>query len=247
MNWVDYIILTILGISVLIGLFRGLISEVLGLVIWAGAFWAAWAFGPSASAWWGRYVSMPEGRAVLGYGSVLMGVLIGGAIVRAIISRILWRTGLSGMDRMLGMVFGFARGSLVVAFMVFMVSLTALTREGWWHQSNLVPQFTGLAGWLGAKVPPGVNRVVAQSGQMLDQVQVPDMQMPNLNMSKGFELPQGMPSDWMEKLKQGGSPFGGSSLIPTPSQPYPVQPYQQQQNQPSGQAPSNVDSAAVPI
>ncbi|HEV7777785.1 MAG TPA: CvpA family protein, partial [Luteibacter sp.] len=46
MNWVDYTILAVLGISVLIGLFRGLISEVLSLLIWVAAFWIARTFGP---------------------------------------------------------------------------------------------------------------------------------------------------------------------------------------------------------
>lgn len=220
MNWVDWIILSILGLSVLIGLFRGLISEMLGLVIWAVAFWASWAFGPSVAAWFGRYISMPTAQMVIGHGAVLMGVLIVGAIIRAIISRILWRTGLSGMDRMLGMVFGFARGALIVAFMVFLFSLTALPQESWWRQSTLAPKFQGLAGWLGARVPANVNHYVAQSGELLDKVQLPQVEMP-----KDFQLPKQMPnqlpSDWLEKLKQ-NSPFGTRS----------AQPYQQQADPP---------------
>jgi membrane protein required for colicin V production len=227
MNWVDWIILSVLGISILIGLFRGLISEVLGLAIWATAFWASWAFGPSVAAWLGQYLSMPTARLFIGYGGVLMGVLIIGAIIRAIISRIMWRTGLSGMDRMLGMVFGFARGALIVAFMVFLFSLTALVHESWWRQSSLVPQFQGLAGWLGARVPANVNHYVAQSGELLDKVQVPQIDMKNFQLPKDFQLPKQMPNqlpnDWMEKLKQ-GSPFGTQTFQPQ------AQPYPQQQN-----------------
>ena len=225
MNWVDWIILSILGISVLIGLFRGLISEMLGLVIWATAFWASWAFGPSVASWLAPYLAMPTARTIIGYVVVLMVVLIVGAIIRAIISRILWRTGLSGMDRMLGMVFGFARGALIVAFMVFLFSLTALVHESWWRQSNLVPQFQGLAGWLGARVPTNVNHYVAQSGELLDKVQVPQIDTKNFQLPKDFQLPKQMPSqlpsDWMQKLKQ-GSPFGAQSLQPQ-AQPYPPQ------------------------
>lgn len=227
MNWVDWIILSVLGISILIGLFRGLISEVLGLAIWATAFWASWAFGPSVAAWLGQYLPMPTARLFIGYGGVLMGVLIIGAIIRAIISRIMWRTGLSGMDRMLGMVFGFARGALIVAFMVFLFSLTALVHESWWRQSSLVPQFQGLAGWLGARVPANVNHYVAQSGELLDKVQVPQIDMKNFQLPKDFQLPKQMPNqlpnDWMEKLKQ-GSPFGTQTFQPQ------AQPYPQQQN-----------------
>jgi len=232
MNWVDWIILSILGLSVLIGLFRGLISELLGLVIWATAFWASWAFGPAVAAWLGQYLSMPTARMVIGYGGVLMGVLIIGAIIRAIISRILWRTGLSGMDRMLGMVFGFARGALIVAFMVFLFSLTALTQESWWRQSNMVPQFQGLAGWLGARVPANVNRYVAQSGELMDKVQAPQLEIP-----KDFQLPKQLPSDWMEKLKQ-NSPFGTPSARPE-SYPQQVDPLRHDAMQPGPATPSS--------
>jgi membrane protein required for colicin V production len=215
MNWVDWIILSILGLSVLIGLFRGLISELLGLVIWATAFWASWAFGPAVAAWVGRYISMPTAQMVIGHGAVLLGVLIVGAIIRAIISRILWRTGLSGMDRMLGMVFGFARGALIVAFMVFLFNFTTLPQESWWRQSNLAPKFQGLAGWLGARVPANVNHYVAQSGELLDKVQVPQIDMKDFQLPK--QMPNQMPSDWMEKLKQ-NSPFGTQSAQPYPQQ-----------------------------
>jgi membrane protein required for colicin V production len=46
MNWVDYAIIAVLGLSVLMGLWRGFIGEVLALAVWACAFWVAWLFGP---------------------------------------------------------------------------------------------------------------------------------------------------------------------------------------------------------
>ena len=50
MNWLDGIILVILGLSVLIGLMRGLVAELLSLVIWVAAFWVAALFGPDVAA-----------------------------------------------------------------------------------------------------------------------------------------------------------------------------------------------------
>ena len=47
MNWADYTILAVLGLSVLMGLWRGFIGEVLALACWACAFWVAWLFGPT--------------------------------------------------------------------------------------------------------------------------------------------------------------------------------------------------------
>ena len=66
MNWADYVILAVLFISVLIGLARGLISEVLSLVIWVSAFWLAWLFGPEVARHFEGSVSLPTARYAIG-------------------------------------------------------------------------------------------------------------------------------------------------------------------------------------
>jgi len=162
MNWTDCIILGVLALSVLIGLFRGLISEVLSLVIWIAAFWMAWAFGPVVSAHLEHIISMPTLRYCVGYGVCFVTVLIIGALVRFAVRRLIWSTGLSGIDRMFGMVFGFVRGVLIVTLLVFLVGLTAFTREPWWQQSVLLPQFQEAAAWLGQNVPTSVSADVRE-------------------------------------------------------------------------------------
>jgi membrane protein required for colicin V production len=173
MNWTDGIILGVLALSVLIGLFRGLISEVLSLVIWIAAFWASWAFGPLVSAQLEHAISMPTLRYSVGYGICFVAVLILGALVRFAVRRLIWSTGLSGIDRLFGMVFGFVRGVLIVTLLVFLAGLTALTREPWWQQSVLLPQFQEAAAWLGQNVPPGVSSSVREHfhpSKVLDQI-----------------------------------------------------------------------------
>lgn len=156
MNWTDYIIIGIIALSVLIGLFRGLISEVLALAIWIVAFWFAWTFGPSVAAHFEHLIKLPSARIIVGYGICFIAVLILGALVRFAISRLVESTGLSGTDRLLGMLFGFARGVLLVALLVFLVGFTAFTRDPWWQESVLLPQFQRVAMWLEQRVPPSV-------------------------------------------------------------------------------------------
>ncbi|HEY8682536.1 MAG TPA: CvpA family protein [Rhodanobacter sp.] len=162
MNWTDCIILGVLALSVLIGLFRGLISEVLSLVIWIAAFWVAWMFGPVVSAHLEHAIPLSSLRYFVGYGLCFVAVLIVGALVRFAVRRLIWSTGLSGIDRMFGMVFGFVRGVLIVTLLVFLVGLTAFTRESWWQQSVLLPQFQGAAAWLGQNVPASVPASVRE-------------------------------------------------------------------------------------
>lgn len=156
MNWIDLTIVCVLGLSVLIGLFRGLVSEVLALVIWAAAFWVAWLFGPMVSAHL-TTISMPMLREAAGYASCFVVILVLGAFLRFFVQRLLISTGLSGTDRLLGMVFGFARGVLIVCVLVFLCQFTSFTREPLWRQSVLLPPFQNATAWLGQQVPPSVR------------------------------------------------------------------------------------------
>ena len=173
MNWTDYIILAVLGLSVLIGLWRGLISEVLALAVWAAAFWVAWTFGPSVSAYFEHSISLPSARLIVGYGLCFVAVLILGALVRLALGRLIESTGLSGTDRLLGMLFGLARGVLLVTLMVFLLGFTAFTRDPWWHESQLLPQFQGMAVWLGQHVPDSVKRYLQRAPETLDALPGP--------------------------------------------------------------------------
>ncbi|WEN13472.1 CvpA family protein [Rhodanobacter sp. AS-Z3] len=157
MNWTDYIILGVLALSVLVGLWRGLISEVMALVIWIAAFWVAWTFGPAIAPHFERAIELPSARIIVAYALCFVVVLILGALLRFVVSKLVESTGLSGTDRLLGMVFGFVRGVLLVTLLVFLVGFTAFTRDPWWQQSVLLPQFQHVAAWLGQQVPPSVR------------------------------------------------------------------------------------------
>jgi len=186
MNWTDCIILGVLALSVLIGLFRGFVAEVLSLVIWVAAFWATSIFGPVVSAQLAHTITSVPLRLFVSYGVCFVLVLILGAIIRFTIRRLIWSSGLSGVDRLFGTVFGFLRGILIVAVLVFLVDLTSFTRESWWRESTLVPQFQGVATWLGQAVPanmPADVRDHVHPEALLDKIHPSDMlnHMPDLS------------------------------------------------------------------
>jgi membrane protein required for colicin V production len=158
MNAVDLIIIAVLALSVLVGLWRGLISEVLALATWIAAFWVAWTYGPDVSAHFEHSIQTPLLRLLVGYGLCFIGVLILGALVRFAIHTLVDSTGLGGTDRLLGMIFGFVRGLLLVALLVFLVDQSPFAREPMWQQSTLLPQFNNLAAWLEHEMPPNVRQ-----------------------------------------------------------------------------------------
>ena len=202
MNWADYVILGVLGISVLIGLWRGFVSEVLSLVIWIGGFWVAWTFGPQVAALFEHAIHTPALRLVAGYAVCLVGVLIVGALIKAIINRMLISSGLSGPDRMLGLLFGLGRGILLVALMVFLLGLTGIPREPWWRNSMLLPQFQGVAVALSHQLPASTAQYLRPSPEVMNQLpKMPDMK----------NMPDKLPS--MQKLLD--APGRGGGTLPS--------------------------------
>ncbi|HLI18340.1 MAG TPA: CvpA family protein [Rhodanobacteraceae bacterium] len=168
MNVADIAILAVLGLSVLFGLMRGFVGEVLSLLCWIAAFWVAWAFGHDVAAFYTQWLHEPAACIVAGYVTCFVGVLIVGALIGWAVHKLMNRGGLRGGDRFLGMLFGFARGLLLVTFVVLMLGFTSLPREaGWWRQSTLLPGFEGGAGWFAKQLPPEVNRYLEIGGQSL--------------------------------------------------------------------------------
>jgi membrane protein required for colicin V production len=157
MNWADYCIIGALAISVLMGLWRGFIGEVLALACWVLAFWFAWRFGDKLAQQFSA-IDEPSVRLLLGYAICFVAVLIAGAIVSFLMRKLIAGSGLSGSDRMLGMVFGLVRGLALVTLTVLLLGFTPLPRDPWWHQSQLVPVFQRYAQWLSARLPPDVTK-----------------------------------------------------------------------------------------
>ena len=186
MNWTDYIIIGGRGLSVMVGLWRGLVSEVLALVIWVAAFWVAWWLGPTVAARFEHVIELPSARIIVAYALCFVAVLIVGALLRFVISRLIEGTGLSGTDRLLGMLFGFARGVLLVTLLVFLLGFTAFTRDPWWQHSVLLPHFQQAAAWIGQRVPADVGRYLNPQ-RVLEHL--PDMHVPTRYPPSGATPP----------------------------------------------------------
>ena len=157
MSWVDYCIVAVLALSVLMGLLRGFIGEVLALACWIAAFWVAWVFGPQLAAAF-TAIDTPSARLLLGYAICFLGVLMAGAILSFLMRKLIAGSGLSGSDRLLGMVFGLIRGLALVTLLVLVLGFTPLARDPWWQNSQLLPTFQRTAGWISARLPPEVSK-----------------------------------------------------------------------------------------
>jgi len=160
MIWIDYAILGIVGISGVISLMRGFIREALSLAGWIAAFWAALAFSGVVAMWLEGYVSVPSVRVGIAFAGIFFGVLLLGGIVLRLAGLVVEKTGMSGTDRTLGIVFGVLRGIMITALLVLLAGLTALPRDPWWSQSVLLPHLVELAREIHAFLPADMQEAI---------------------------------------------------------------------------------------
>ncbi len=156
MIWVDYVIVGIIGLSALISLVRGFVREAVSLIIWFLAFGLAWTYFRELALHLAPWIETPSLRLGLAFIILLIAVLIIGAIVGFLIGQLVDKTGLSGTDRLLGMVFGAARGAVLVAILVLLAGLTPFPQDPWWQESRLIIDFQHLAVWLLGLLPPDI-------------------------------------------------------------------------------------------
>ena len=153
MSWIDLCIIGVIVLSALISLVRGFVKESISLVSWivAGII-ALRYYAPMADLLEPFIVSVTL-RQWVGGGILFIVTLIVGAIVNFIVSQLVSKTGLSGTDKALGVVFGAARGVLIIAMLVLLASLTPMPEASWWQDSAMIGFFQQLAEWIGSVIP----------------------------------------------------------------------------------------------
>jgi membrane protein required for colicin V production len=166
---IDYLLVAIFFLSAVMGLFRGLIKEAFSLVGWGLAIWCAWRFGAAVAE---RIPSIADDSAIEIWVAriiVLIVVLILSGLFSKLISMLIHQSGLSGTDRIVGMVFGMARGVLLIGLVILMLEAVGFNADPWWQESKLIPYATPLADRLGDLAGEGMDLI----GGQVDGLPVP--------------------------------------------------------------------------
>lgn len=153
MIWVDYVFVGIVVISLLIGIWRGLVREALSLAAWIAAIGLSFRYGAGLADRLVPYIESPVARSVIAHVGIFFVVLLLGALIIWLLSRVVSGAGLSGVDRMLGGGFGFVRGTLIVVSLVLLVDSTQLRQEPALQHSLLMPHLRPLAAGLDSLLP----------------------------------------------------------------------------------------------
>jgi len=160
MNWADYTILAIIGVSVLISLWRGFTKEALSLAGWILAAWVGLTFADQLQVLLEPHITVPSLRLMVAFGILFITTLFLAGIVNYLAVHIIKKTGLSGTDRMVGIFFGIARGCLVVAVLVLVGGMTPMPHDPWWREAQLLHYFQDIAIWLRQFLPVDIAKSI---------------------------------------------------------------------------------------
>lgn len=153
MSWLDLLILGVIALSALISLIRGFVKESISLLSWIAAGIVAFRYFSPMAALLEPYLADSTIRSMAAFAILFISTLIVGAIINFIMSQLVSKTGLSGTDKALGVVFGGARGVLIVTMIVLLASLTPMPEAQWWRDSAMVGFFQELAQWVKGIIP----------------------------------------------------------------------------------------------
>jgi membrane protein required for colicin V production len=148
MNWLDWTILGILCVSTLISLKRGFVREALSLLAWVAAFLVATTLSGRLSAQFTELINNDSLRYASAYVLLFAATLMLGSLINMLLGQVIRFAGLTGADRVLGTVFGFTRGLVLVLVMMFVFQAVLNPEEqAFLNESRLRPHLAMIEQW----------------------------------------------------------------------------------------------------
>ena len=162
-SWLDIGLLVFLALSMLIGLMRGFVFELLSLAGWFVAYFAARFGTPTAQPW----LHIGESGSSLNYGATFACAFIAALIVWGLMARLarmlVRATPLSLVDRLLGAMFGALRASVLLLAVATVVGLTPAVRSSVWQQSQGAALLQGVLDGIRPLLPGEFGRYLPAS------------------------------------------------------------------------------------
>ena len=131
----DWILLGVLALSMLVGAWRGLVYEVLSVLGWVLAFYAAQWLAPQVASMLPLQSVSQSVRYAAGFALVFTASIFIWGLVVFLIRKLVDSVGLRPVDRTLGAAFGLVRGLVLLLAATVVINLTALKRSDWWVDS----------------------------------------------------------------------------------------------------------------
>lgn len=131
----DWVLLTLLVLSVLLGVWRGLMFEVLSVLGWVVAFFVAQDWADDVVPWLPIDRLTPPLQLAIGFALVFIVIAFVGGLVAWLVQKLVASVGLRLVDRVLGGAFGLLRGAVILLAFTLVVTITSMQTASWWSGS----------------------------------------------------------------------------------------------------------------
>jgi membrane protein required for colicin V production len=158
MNIADYVVIAAVVLSAIVGAVRGFLRESIALGTWIVALFVAWHFSDMIEPHLGGLLAAHYVRPWAARVIIVALILLLGAGLGALVGHYVRLSIFSGMDRLLGFLFGAARGAVLIGVFVILGQLLKLDGEVWWRHSMLLPYGDSVANGLRILVGAGSVR-----------------------------------------------------------------------------------------
>lgn len=160
LNTLDLFIVGAIGLSALFGLFRGFFSSTLSLLTWIVALWLPFRFTDEFSTFLPATVESPVARSAIAAALLFFGSFIILSTIGLLVRKAIGITGLTIVDRILGIGLGVVRGVIFVALLAMMATYSsAIPKERWWNESKLMPHVLRVSALIRSQLPDNLARL----------------------------------------------------------------------------------------
>jgi len=188
LNLFDYLLLAITGFSMVLSLWRGFVREIISLIGLVAAFIVAGRASGMATELVQGWIPNSTAASLAGFGLVFVCVMLVVALIGALIRKLVDMADLTASDRTLGMVFGLARGLLLIGLFFLVYTTYAKPDAAYMKNSVLTPYAVQMGTLLGKAIPEGYPF----SRQGKDGMKKPDnapSSKDTSNSGKGLDIP----------------------------------------------------------
>lgn len=158
-NWVDYTIIGLISLSAIISFFRGFLREAVSLGFWIVGLLVALKYAYPVHERFIQSIASPMLSYLVAFVGIFLIVFIIGVVTNMIIHAMIKAAGLSYADRMIGIVFGVARGAMVVIVMLLFINNRSLADMSAIQQSKIAPEFMPTVVWAQKYLPEHMQAV----------------------------------------------------------------------------------------
>lgn len=125
-------VLAIVGLSIVVSMMRGAVKEMLAIFGWVAAFYVAKTYSPLLAPLLPEDIPTEALKTLAAFLILLVAVLLINSFFSVAVSSLVRKVGLGWLNRFLGVIFGFAKGLLIICVLVFLAGLTSLPKEKLW-------------------------------------------------------------------------------------------------------------------